>query len=342
MSEDTINRPAGDQAPKELTYIDYFGLIGSDLARIVKKAWAERIVWGAGVLLCLVIGIAIALFSEEKFSAEATLLPNDTQESGIGSGISSKLGAASSLIGLGGGKDVQELIAALQSRALIYRFIDRYQVARDLFPQLWDSETQQWRKVTPGAASRLVRWLNEKPEPAPQYGPTREDTYATFLNILAVSQAGNTDMIHVSITWKDPEKAATWVNGIVRMLNDTRRQEFVAQSKTRIALLNTLLMSTTSVETRSALVNLIQTQTESSVSAQSQTEFALRSLDPAVVPQYRAWPKRGLIVVLSLVLGFLASGLFAAFCTPGARKIFGTTRRSGHRPNTPLPYNPPT
>ena len=310
MSDQLHVQPATDIPSRELTYIDYFGAIGGDIARLVKAALSERAVFAVVMSLSLIAGVGTALFSQDTFQADTILAPSSSGgQRGLGGVLSGQLGAVSSLIGMPGDHTAEEMVISLNSRAILYKFIADYNIKKEMFPRLWDDERHQWRLVTPGVLSRGLRWISGRPDAPTQYGPTTEDTYRALTGILSVGQQQSTGMITLSIQWKDPEKAALWANGIVRILNDARRHEAISKSRLRITLLQSELASTTSVETRQVLVNLIQSETENAAVAQTEPQFVLRSLDPAVVPQYRIWPKRGLIIVLSLIFGAFAGGV---------------------------------
>ena len=54
---------------------------------------------------------------------------------------------------------------------------------------------------------------------------------------------------------------------------------------------------------QSVFYQLIEEQTKNLMLAQVQDEFAFKIIDPAVVPEEKAGPKRALICVLAVLLG---------------------------------------
>jgi LPS O-antigen subunit length determinant protein (WzzB/FepE family) len=54
---------------------------------------------------------------------------------------------------------------------------------------------------------------------------------------------------------------------------------------------------------------LIQSQTETIMLANASPEYLFKTLDPAVVPEMKAGPKRALICILGSLLGALLGGL---------------------------------
>lgn len=292
----------------ELTYFDYFGAIGADILRLCKIVWGEKSLFGFTLAVSLLVGGYIALFSQDVFRAQTLLsVRSESEGGGIGGLLSGKLGGGiSSLVGIQGDRATKELIAGLRSRSLIYSFIQRYGMDRVLFPGLWDDSSKSWKMVRPGLASRMVHWLNGTPLPPPHPGPTLEQGYRVIATrMLGVSLDADSGTITVSFDWHDPQQAAVWANGLVAMFNDKKRGDVITNSRARINFLQAEVSNTSGVETREALANLIQSEAERVVLAQSERQFSLQIIDPATPPEDRVWPKRGLIMFLSLLIGLV-------------------------------------
>ncbi|NMS25169.1 GNVR domain-containing protein, partial [Vibrio parahaemolyticus] len=67
--------------------------------------------------------------------------------------------------------------------------------------------------------------------------------------------------------------------------------------------LNTQLRKTAVADMQSTFYKLIEEQTKSLMLAEVQDEFIFKVVDPAVVPELKADPKRALICVLGTLLG---------------------------------------
>lgn len=321
-------------ATSELTYFDYFGAIAADIARVCRIVWSEKLVFGVVIAIGLLCAVYVALFSREIYRAQALLVTQSSTESGgLSSLLAGRTGSISSLVGIQGDKQAREYIAGLRSRMLIYRFIQRYDMNKILFPGLWDEDSKGWKMVRPGLLSRIVHTINGTPVPPPRRGPTLEQGYRTFLaGILNTSMDPDAGTITISIDWRDPNQAALWANAIVGMFNEQKRSEVIVNSQTRIKFLQEQLTHTIGVETHEALANLIQSEEEKIVLAQSEQQFALRVIDPAVPPEDRIWPRRGLILFLGLLLGTIA-GAVAAFAwakTRHSRFVASLWHLGGH------------
>ena len=307
--------PAGPQGNHDTTYLDYFGLIGTDLLRLADVVWARRNIVLAITALALVGGVAWAIFAKPLYRAEVVTSLAPTQNTqNIGTAITSQLSGLSSLIGSAGKDEANQVVAALQTRSLLYPFIDQFNVKQTLFPNLWNPTTRSWEEMKPGMisgfGSAAIRYLNGRPDPPAQFGPTSHDAMMSFVKHLQVNQDLNAGLIIVQVDWFDPATAVTWANGLVATLNEQRRADAVARSNTRLKFLNAQLSTTTSVEMRDLLYRLIQGETQSIMMANSNPQFVLRVIDPAADAQ-QVWPMRGLIVMISGVIGLLAGFVVA-------------------------------
>jgi uncharacterized protein involved in exopolysaccharide biosynthesis len=295
-----------------LTYLDYFAAIGRDLMNLARTILGEWRAFYFTLALATVAGIFLALFSTPVYRARVVLAPQtSTDGSSLGSMVAGRLGGGlSSLAGLGGDQQAEGLAVQLQSRALLYQFINRYHVQRQLFPDLWDDANQRWLRKPIGKVAWVRQLLTGEREKV-QYGPTLEDAYIALTGKLNVSVDSQANLIDMSLDWKDPKVGADWANGIVKLLNDQARNRTVSSSSLRVKYLQAQISAAASVETRSAMINLIQTNIETIAAARSESEFALQIIDPAVSTGIPVWPKPLLILVLSVIVGSLLGGIVA-------------------------------
>ena len=80
------------------------------------------------------------------------------------------------------------------------------------------------------------------------------------------------------------------------------------------------LAKTTLQDMRSVLYNLLETEKQKAMLANVNKDFALKVIDPAVVPEFPSKPNRKLIVFLGVVIGGLL-GVAAVFFLKFIQKI---------------------
>jgi len=199
---------------------------------------------------------------------EVTILaaPNDREMGGADSLIESA--GLAGLIGLtppGQVKVKDEAIATLTSRKFLYEFITDLELLSEIFGE------------NPGLWSRIP--IMPKKEPA------LSDAYEVFLDdVLTVSERRKTGLIEISVQWNDPEMTAEWGRQLISRLN--REMQFRTRQRAlqEMEFLKKELENTDSVQVRQAIFKLVETQMKTLMLANVSDDFALRVIDPPVVP----------------------------------------------------------
>ena len=279
----------------EESEIDLFELI-----RILLLSWKTIV---SVTILCMVAAFVYALSVPEVFKAEALLAPVQKEQTRSSSAFE-KFGGLAAIAGIPISDDsnVQEVIATLKSGKFLQAFIERKKLLSVLFKDIWDSENQTW----------LVESAEDQ--------PSILKGIASLKTVLSVAEDKKSGLITLSITWKDPEVAAQWANDLVEQLNEQLRNRAITDSQKRIGYLEQELAKTTLQDMRSVLYNLLESEKQKAMLANVNEDFALRVIDPAVVPEGRALPNRRLIVLSGGAIGVLF-GVFAVFFMQFFRKF---------------------
>jgi uncharacterized protein involved in exopolysaccharide biosynthesis len=120
-----------------------------------------------------------------------------------------------------------------------------------------------------------------------------------------VDKDRRTQIITLSIKWKDPTLAAKWTNNLVRRLNDHARNRAIEEGQRAIGYLNEQIGKTSVVEMQQALFKLVEAQQKRIMLATIRQEYAFQVLDPALEPQERSSPRRTLMVLAGITIGGL-------------------------------------
>lgn len=237
-----------------------------DVLLLGRAVW-ERIwiIIGCGVI-GIFFGIAWAWKSGSWYEVVVITAPNDREISGAESLIESA--GLAGLIGLtppGRVKVKDEAIATLTSRNFLYSFITDL----DLMPEIFGSGARLWRRLP------LV----------PDRDPTLADAYEVFIDdILSVAEKRKTGLIEITVRWDDPEIAATWARELIARLNLEMQSRTKQQATREMEFLKKELERTDSVQVRQAIFKLVETQMKTLMLANVSDDFALRVIDPPVVP----------------------------------------------------------
>ena len=277
-----------------------------DLKELFMALWQGKLLIIAITFVFAVGAVTFAIMQPNIYRSEALLAPVSGGD-GAGS-LASRFGGLASLAGVslpGGGADKTSLaIEYIKSRAFLDTFMQKHpEVLQELMaveawsasdntlvfdPEIFDAETQTW-----------VREVDFPKQPK----PSLQEAHKVFKDIISVSQDKETSFVKVSVEHLSPNVAAKWVDWLVEEVNNALRDKDIAQAQRSIAFLESEIARTSLAEMRSNLFSLVQSQTETIMLANASPEYIFKTVDPAVVPEEKAKPKRALIAVLGTMLG---------------------------------------
>ena len=270
-----------------------------NLAEVAAVLWRAKWTCVAITLVCTIAAVAIAFALPNKFAASVlmSVVTEDVGSRGLGSlgSMVSQLGGLASLSGLAtsntGNKAVAQ--ATLQSEALTERYVKENNLLPILYRKLWDPQKGTWRTQDPAKIPTLWKanvLFKEK--------------------VRTVSENSKTGLVTLTITWTDDKLAAQWANDLVKMTNDYLRNKALTEADRNIAYLEDQASRTNIVTLQQAIYALAENEIEKSMVARGSTEYALKVIDPATVPEKHSSPNRPLIAISGLLLGGLLSATF--------------------------------
>jgi len=258
--------------------------------------------------------VVYALWLPDIYRTEVLLAPVAQEESG---GLGGNLGQLSGLASLAGinldGASAEvtmksRALAIVQSRFFIQDFFETHDLlvpfmgskpgeasgTIEIDPELYDETTQQWIR---------------EPSPAGNLIPSGQEVYEAFSEILSITEDELTGLVTISLEWYEPSLIKQWMDLLVEDLNNYMREQDTIEAERAIEYLNSRLQETSLVEMRNVFFNLIQQQTQQVMLADSRQEYALETIDPAVVPEIKSAPRRSIICILITLLGGMLSVL---------------------------------
>jgi uncharacterized protein involved in exopolysaccharide biosynthesis len=247
------------------------------LLELVESLWRSRWFILAAGLFGGALALAVALFTPKQYEAAIRMVPasdaNGAGQLGNLAEVASQLVGLTSLTGvsMGANQAKQEAIATLESQVLTTQFIDRETLLPVLFARRWDSEKNAWKNAeqpTAWEANRLFR-----------------------RSICEVTESAKTGVITLTITWRDPQKAADWANGLVKLANDYLRQQAIDESARNIAYLTKQAGETSVVGVQNAIYSLLEAEFKKQMIAKGRDQYALRVVDPASAPTRASSPR---------------------------------------------------
>lgn len=277
-----------------------------DLKELFSAIWSGKLTIIITTVVAAIIAVMFALSQPDIYKAEALLSPVSNDSGGMG-GLASQFGGLASLAGVslgGGSADKTTMgIEVLQSRQFFAQFMTDNDVLVPLMASKnWESSTNRLVIDPEIYDVETNAWVREAKAPR-QSQPSVQEAHEKFKEIIAVSQDKETGFVTLSIEHYSPFVAKKWVDTLIVAINETIREQEVAQAERSISYLKQQIQTTQLAELQVGFFELIQSQTETIMLANASPEYLFKTLDPAVVPELKAKPKRALIAVLGTLLG---------------------------------------
>jgi uncharacterized protein involved in exopolysaccharide biosynthesis len=264
-----------------------------DLHELVRHLGEGK--WTIGMIAAAfcVVAVIYAFVVTPVFRSEALVQPQEEQDAkgGLGSLIG-QFGGIADLAGvsLSTGSDRAVAIATLQSRVVVEAFIRDRGLLPKLYPSRWNAEAAAW----------------EDPDDV----PSTWEAYNDFTeDILVLTDDTSTGLVEVAIEWRDPQEAQEWASELVARANAHLRARAIAEGEKNLAYLQAQIRTIGQVELQQVLYGLVQTELQKLMLAKGSEEFALKTIDSAVVPMKSERPKRLLVIAVGTLLGVLIGAL---------------------------------
>jgi uncharacterized protein involved in exopolysaccharide biosynthesis len=246
-------------------------------------------------LACVLAALLVAFLSTPIYRGHVLLMPaKRLPPSGL-TGLTSQLGGLTAQLGLASppADDTQEAIATLKSRAFTYAFIQEHDLLPVLFFDRWDTQKSTW--------------IVDDPKEI----PTLADGFKLFDDIMTVAERPDTGLVELDVDWRDPALAADWANLLVERVNRELRERAIAEAQRATEFLNEQLQQTSIVELKTAIFNLIESNVQTIMLANTRPEYAFTVIDPAVPAEINDFvrPKRLLLLIIGVVFGAFTAGM---------------------------------
>jgi LPS O-antigen subunit length determinant protein (WzzB/FepE family) len=284
-----------------------------DLMELARTLWEGKgwIIGGGG--LAGVIALVVALMMPNIYSATVVLAPAAEQDKAAG--LASQFGGLAAMAGIdiGGKLGVDKAVLAmetLKSRAFLTEFVHRHDLLVPIMAgKRWDREKGEWIIDTDLYDVATQTWVRDvKPPRTPK--PSDWELYKAFSQTVSISQDKKSSIVTLNIEAKSPVAVQQWAEWLVRDINDFLRQKDVDEAKRSIEYLSKQLQQTAVAQMQAVLYQLIEQQTKTAMLAEVREGYVFRVIDPAVVPEEKARPKRSIIIIVAGMGGAMVGALW--------------------------------
>ncbi|WP_394229071.1 Wzz/FepE/Etk N-terminal domain-containing protein [Shewanella colwelliana] len=286
-----------------------------DLRELFAVIWQGKWLIIAITALFAIGSVIFAIMQPNIYKSEALLAPASEEQGGGLSALASQFGGLASMAGInlggGGGVDkTQMAIEVMKSRQFASDFIQKHQLLPDLMAaEKWNMAENAVIYDADLYDVSANKWVREvkapfKPEPSMQ------EAYKEFTKVVSVNSAKDTGMVTVSVEHLSPVIAQQWVTWLVEDINKVMKERDVAEANRSSEFLNKQIALTNVADIRSILYKLIEEQAKTIMFAEVRDEYVFKTIDPALIPEEKAGPKRALICVLGTMLGGMLGVMF--------------------------------
>jgi len=286
-------------------------------------------------IIVTVAGILYAILAQPTYEAFTVVMPSTGSGGTLGK-LGNGLAGAAALAGLdlsSQDSEKDEYIAILKSRDLAQKFIEAKGILPALFPERWDQASKSWHPLGTGgmraAISRALASLSgdegwhQKTDPAPTTG----EALSKFDEIRDIKEDDASGEVKVYFEFRNPELSAEWANAYVALANDLIRQRTIDEASKALNYLNQQVERTSISALRETLYNLVEEQLKTIALANARQDYAFRIIDPAILPERRAWPKRAMTVIIAFMLGAALGTLSALVASSMKGDLIGRSQR---------------
>ena len=283
------------------------------LAELWRAIWQEKWLIIAITTVFAIASVAYALSLPNIYKSEALLAPAAQESGGMG-GLASKFGGLASLAGInldgGGGIDKTALaLEIMKSRVFVTKFITEHELLVPLMATKgWDQGSNQLIYNQDAYDLNEKKWLREVKAPF-KSEPSSQEAFKAFAKLVSASQDKASSMVTISVKHYSPVIAKQWVDWLIDAINEEMKTRDLSEAQKSISYLEQQLTKTRLNDLQNVLFDIIEEQTNTIMFTEVREQYAFKTIDPALVPEVKAGPKRALICVLGVFLGGILSVL---------------------------------
>ncbi|MCD4689925.1 hypothetical protein K8S17_00525 [bacterium] len=265
----------------------------------VALAWSMRVRLIAIWLVVVLVVLVRVLTMQGLYTSSCLLVPlsleqvDEPAQSGFG------VTSARRLLSGSASRDDYTLVGFLESRQLTDKVVEEMKLKRELFPERWDAEKEEWIQRAGG-------------EPTIQQsrrmmGPRVDIAYDEYTTLLSLR-----------VHWPSAIRAKEIADGYVEIGDRLLRDVAIAEGERRVAELRREMTQTTVSDIGAFLAEEMTRAISALTSIRARARYGFRIVDPPAVSDMRSWPPRTMFMILAgLVTGLVELGVVAGFYLRG-------------------------
>ena len=292
--------------------LDYNDRDYIDLSGILRSLWNFKYSILSFTFIFSLIGIGYAIYLPNVYKAESLVITTEQKSSSS----SSNLGGLARLAGVNmevssGGKSKEIIIKTLKSRKFIMNFISKNDILPEVLAavgadnngiifdrSIYDSKKNQWN----------AKYLMDKKNPSLLEG------YELFLkNNMRLQISDDDGSMVLSTFFYDPQVAQYWNIKIIQELNEFVKEKDIKTNTRLVEFYKSAISESQSSQTQLIIGALLNDAYKEIALMDSDPEYVLTTIDPALVPEKHDTPRRSIIFIFITIIGFVIGVLYVLF-----------------------------
>ena len=285
-----------------------------NLRELFLLLWNQKFLIVSITALAAIISVYYALSIPNVYRSQALIIPvekNGSMSSSLG-GLSSLAGIAGISLPGSGSSSKDEALAILNT----YQFLEKFIIKHDLLVPLmastgWDKDRNILLINSKVYDEDNKKWVVKKQTSNGK--PSLQEAVRVFKTKVAAKLDKKNGYVTIHVDSYSPYVAKKWVDWLIEDINEHMRMDEVSRSMKSLEYLNDQVSKTNFTEIKNVLSELIKSETQTIMLSKSSPEYMFKTIDRAIVPEFKLSPKRSIICIVGTLLGGFLALILALF-----------------------------
>jgi len=284
-----------------------------DISKIFSSLWDSKILIIFTSVIFLGIGVIYSLSLPNIYKAESLII--SSKDANSGSSNPSGLGGLARLAGVSvqadAGSNKVMIIKTLKSRKFIMNFIKKEGILPEILAvkgmdengliynkSIYDPYKKEWNK-------EFLKKRNN---------PSLLEAYEKFVtNNMIIKVDDGDGSMNLYTYFYSPEVAYSWNKKLIIYLNDFMKEKDLVRSNRLVDFYKSSLTESQSSQIQIIIGSLLNETYKELALMDADPEYALSTLDPALMPEKKDSPRRSVIVIFFGFMGLVIACGYAVF-----------------------------
>lgn len=283
-----------------------------DLVFFIKTLWQKKIQLVIMTSVAAIISVFIAINLPNIYTSKSLLAPTSQAEN-LSSNIGSMSLMANNYLGLNLPNEMMssknEAIETIKSYDFFSKFfLPNIKLENLLALKKWDHDDNKLIYDEELFDKENNTWIRKTSKNKSQI-PTNQEAYKVYSEILSINEDAATGFISISIEHKSPIIAKSWLDIVIKNINESMRDDAKRRASVSIEFLNDSESKTNIQPLKEAISILLENEIKTLMLASANEDYVFKIIDSPLIPEEKSKPSRALICIFGTILGGLLSTL---------------------------------